>query len=309
MDYIKVIKENPIPIALGVGVLLLIMMRGGSSNAAIQNGYNPAVALQSQAIAANTDVQINGQNAQVTMANMQLQQKLSETRAAYASNVFQASTAASVAMNQTQGVNTANFLQHLDNQNAVAANLNMGMANTMAGQSVAFAGLKNNLDMLNVNANTQLSLAGIQANTQRYGMDTGKQVALAQLNSASQITNKSLDYKYAIDNRTIDSNNANLPSLLQFSANAMQIQNAGAQQLAVINGQNTQALATISADTLRYQTNAAMLKAGLSGGGGGGGGGLFGGILGGIGGAIGDAIGGLFGGGAAADVASAAVWV
>lgn len=311
MDYVNAIKTHPIPIAIGVGILLLIMMRGnGASQAqAVASGYNPAVALQSQALAANTDVQINGQNAQVIAANMQYQEAMSKIRAGLSSDIFNGTTSAAVALAQTGAATTANFLTHLDNQNSIAANLQSNMSSITAGQNVAFATLKNNFDMLSKSSETQLSLAGIQADIQKYGIDSGKQIALAQLNTSSQITNKSLDYKYAIDNKTIDSNNANLPALLQFSSNALEIQNAGAQQLAVINGQNTQALAAISADTLRYQTNAALLKSGIGAMSGGGGGG---GILGGLFGGIGDALGGLFGGAAAGSAltdAASLIWV
>jgi hypothetical protein len=297
MDFIGVIKEHPIPVAAGV-VILLVVLKSSSNNTAkaqATSGYNPAIDLQFQALAADTNVKINGQNTSANIMGMQLDTAMANARTKYSADMFTTATAAEVELNKisSQSFTTGltNFFSRLDNQQQFGNQLALGSKSIDSNQILTVAGFDNQYRMLQADTGRQLSLAGINSDTQKYGIDSGRQIAMAQIGVNSSLGNKALDYKFSIDNKTIDSNNVNLPSLLQHSENSAKIAGSNAQALSVINGQTAQAIAAMNAsvamagisagksanDQAQGQSLLDKLLKSFSGGGGGSGGGSSGG--------------------------------
>lgn len=224
MDIMGVVKEHPVPIGIGVVVILLIVFARGSNGATTSNA---GAFLQAQSIAANS----NNQLAEITTrGNIALgQQSVDRTRIAMDSATARTGMVASLFATM---VGTGAQVQMSRDTNAVksqqqmlASNANMleTGANLKLGQESIAAGIKVNADklgaMIRMNEtdnNTKLTAMGMQTNGDLQKMQLQGQFGL-------QAMDKEYDY-----------NIKTLPQMLQHAETMLNIQGTNSQALARI---------------------------------------------------------------------------
>lgn len=228
MEHIsEVVKKHPLAIGAGVILVLILLMRGGSS--ANVSGANSAAALASQKAAEATDVSIasiNSQSAtarQATMATMYAKAVDASTQAQTATN------ADAVALMLGMAGTAATVRQH-DQQMTVANN------QIAASQAIAAQGLDNQLQAHTLDVNAALTVAG-----QNYSINQ------QQLQIASDNLPQIIDYRKYIAG--VGANEA--IQLATVSGNTQ-------VQVAQANGQTAQAVAALNTSAARTNANTAQ---------------------------------------------------
>lgn len=193
MDFVGTIKEHPIAIGAGVVVLLLLMSGRKSAPSTTQSsGSADAYVLQSQKINSDTNIALSSINA-----------KASVERARISSENFKATTAAQAALGSKNtdalittflgGLNASNVRNAADNQLTSSLNSQMLAAGTAAKSIDA--------DVRKFETGAHVSMAGISADVQKMLM--GKDIAVLNNNLQSMIAANT----FALGNREIDVKN------------------------------------------------------------------------------------------------------
>jgi hypothetical protein len=245
MDIVNVVKEHPVPVGLGVFIVLILIFSRSSNTASVANSGAAAAmngTVQLAGLSANTSVALGAQSVQ----NNKIQQDAANARFGIASGLL--STIASFGA-QTEAQSTDNAFKIVQSAmsndvqktaladdltkstNTINANVKMNADNLSAGLKALVESDNNKINL--VGAQTQGSVAVIQAGG----------------NVASDL--KAQDYAFY---------GANLSTLLQHSETLTSIQ--GKNQIGAIQAQ--QQAANTTADAAARAQNAATSQSWLS---------------------------------------------
>lgn len=247
MDIMTVVKEHPVPIGIGVVVILLIVFSRGSSNGAAPN--NAGTFLQAQSIAANSNATI----AEITMRGNVAQGQQSVERNRIAMDAATARTGQVAGLFATM-VGTGAQVRMATDSNAVksqqqmlAANANMleTSANLSIARDTVAAGIKVNADKLaaqqrlfETDANYKLNALGLQTNGDLRMLEQVGKNQIANINAQGTVTGNLMDKEFTHTSSMLDKNlaysSSTLPSLLQHQQTMLGMQNDIAYQLASI---------------------------------------------------------------------------
>jgi hypothetical protein len=224
MNIMAVVKEHPVPIGIGVVVILLIVFARGSNGA---TSSNAGAFLQAQSIAA----QSNNQLAEITTrGNIALGQQSVE-RSRIAMDAATARTGAVSSLFATMVGTNAQVRMNTDNNSVktqqLMANSNMNALETNAQLSVArdtiAAGIRTSSDKLN--AMIRMNENDNNTKLNALGMETSGNLALLQKRGEFDLM--------ALD-KQIDLSIKTLPAMLQHAETMLNIQGTNAQGLARI---------------------------------------------------------------------------
>lgn len=234
MQIIALVKEHPVPFAIGAVVLLLLMMRGGSTQAAQSNGSALAQAsMQNNTnlaqINAATSVQLGAQSVEAAKNAQDAALARTGVMASMFNNLVTSNASVSVGM---AGVNAGTVAKALDASNArnqMELNSQTQQAQIQAGITTAANNLAGQIQMHTDDNNTKLSAIGLATQGQLDLMHLQGDISTTQLGM------------------NIDANAKSLPMILQ-----------SAQEMARINGGNQ--LAIVQAQTKAADTTAQAAK-------------------------------------------------
>jgi len=188
MNIVETIKENPVPIGVGVLALFMLMAFSGRSGAVQVQSDNSGTllnaSLQSQQIATQGNVSIAGINAGVQTAAMQS----ATTRAALTADMYKAGVGASVA---THGADMSAFISSLSfmaNQNQSNNQAQTSQLNSILGAASASKAM-----------DTQLKI--VQSNNSLNNDINSRSFYLNQLVQSDNyaLKNKQIDNAYVLD--------------------------------------------------------------------------------------------------------------
>lgn len=232
MDIMSVVKEHPIPIGIGVVVILLIVFSRGSNGA---TSSNAGAFLQAQSIAA----QSNNQLAEITMrGNIALGQQSVE-RNHIAMDAATARTGAVAGLFATMVGTNAQVRMNADNNGVktqqLMLNSNANMLETNAQLAIAketiAGGIKANADKLAAQIRMGENDNGFKLSA--IGAQTSGNLALMQkrgeLDAAATAQNINfqkwgIDKNYEFQDKLMTANATTLPALLQHQINMAKIQ-------------------------------------------------------------------------------------
>lgn len=233
MQIIEIVKSHPVPFAIGAVVLLLLVSRSGSTQAAQSNGSALAQAsmannTQLATINAGTSVQLGAQASD----RFKAAQDAATTRAGITAGMFDSlvnsNASVSVAM---AGVNAGTVQKAIDAANArEAMNLSAQVQQSQitAGITTAANNLAGTIQMHLDDNNAKLNAIGLTTQGQLDLLAKGGEISTNQLgmNLAAQATS--------------------LPMILQSTENMARI--TGSNQLAVVRAQTKAANTTAQAN-------------------------------------------------------------
>lgn len=238
MDVIAVVKEHPIPVVIGVVIVILIISRSGGtvSNGSVNSG---SLALQSQQLAVQSNTQIAGINSQTAVSlgaqateRYKAGESAATTRAGIAASLVNTSIGALSQQALDDSANNlkivqATFARAINNDNLAADSLNKQNA---------------------INANVQMNVNDIQGQIIRQNSDNN--FKLSQIGAATGGSLTLLNAQGQIQKDLLGMNlsftGANLPTILQHQEN-----------IAAINGNNAVKLATVNTQASVINANAA----------------------------------------------------
>lgn len=247
MDVIAVVKEHPIPVVIGVAIVILIISRSGGtvSNGAVNSG---ALALQSQQLAVQSNTQIAGINSQTAVAlgaqateRYKVGADAATTRAGIAASLVNTSIGALSQQALDDSANNlkviqATFARATNNDNLTADSLNKQRA---------------------INAGVAMNAADLQAQTDRQNNDNN--FKLAQIGAATNGSLTLLNAQGQIQKDLLGMNlsftGANLPTILQHQENIVAINGSNAVKLATVNTQAAVIGASAAADASQTKSD------------------------------------------------------
>jgi len=169
---IEVVKAHPVPIVIGVVVLLVLMNRG---NAAASSGSNAGAYLQAQSMATNANVQMAAMNSQASVAlgaqsvdRYNVAEKAATDRMGIAASLFSTITGVNAqlaASNTDATVKTMTAsMQHQENMQTIANKLTTDQATIAANVQQTGMKLSAAKDMMESDNNFRLAQIGAQTN-------------------------------------------------------------------------------------------------------------------------------------------------
>jgi hypothetical protein len=242
---IVIVKQHPIPIALGVIVLLVLISSRSAPTVTAAQGST----LAERQIAANSNSQIAGINAQTAIALGAQSSDQNKTamaqataRTAIMANLFAAVTGTSAAAAMNDSTNQLKTIQaqfaRADNNQLFSNNMKLGEDTISAGVAMKSKDLDTQIAMNRDNINGKLAAIGA-ATSGNIG------AIMAQGKNLLDLQGADLAFK-----------DKNLSSLLQNSENIAKISGANAQAMATIQANAATTIAGINTSAARTAADA-----------------------------------------------------
>lgn len=238
MDVLAIVKEHPIPVVIGVMIVILIVSRSGSSVPA-STGSNAALAVRSQELAVQSNSQIAGINSQTAIglgAQATERYKAGESAAVARTNIAASLVNTSIgALSQQVLGDQANNLKVIQATFARAINNDNLSADAAYKDKVINAGIRMHVDDLNAQTNLQ---------------NNDNNFKLAQIGASGDIQKTLLGMNLEFAGK-------NLPTVLQHSENMARISGANTISLAQATGLTATELARINTRPAVIQADSA----------------------------------------------------